>query len=101
MPILPIRLEAVAHIPHGSGDAEYHLIDADADNSDVIAIIDPQMIMDDPAALAERLALASNSHYELIMALKATQEWLPNGPRGAYGEPVPLQSMLEVIGAAL
>lgn len=71
MPILPIRLEAVAHIPHGSGDAEYHLIDADADNSDVMAIIDPSMILDDPAGLAERLALAANSHDALVAALDA------------------------------
>lgn len=34
-------------------------------------------------------------------ALRAVREWLTNGHRGAFGEPVPLVSMLEVIDSVL
>lgn len=48
-------------------------------------------------AVADQLA----RQRELEGALRAVREWLTNGHRGAYGEPVPLASMLEVIDSAL
>ncbi len=50
------------HIPHGSGDGEWQIIDLNSDNGDVVAIVDPQMIMPDldadPGKLAALFAAA-------------------------------------------
>lgn len=59
------------HIPRGSGDAEYRIIDADSDNGDVLAIVDPNMTMEDPAAFAEDLVAAFNSIGEALEAARA------------------------------
>jgi len=57
------RFRAVAHIPRGSGDAEYHIVTSEGT---VVAIIDPNMAFDDPADLAERIAEAMNVDPEAI-----------------------------------
>lgn len=75
---MSIRLKAVAHIPHGSGDAEYHLVDAglSGEAAPVLAIVDPNMILPDPAAFVEQLARSANSHDALVAALEAAERTL-------------------------
>lgn len=46
-----------AHIPRGSGDAEYHIMLG----RHVIAIVDPHGEADDPAELAEYIAQSMNA----------------------------------------
>lgn len=48
-----------AHIPHGSGDAEYQIVDAD---NTVIAIVDPAAIVQDASVLADEITNALNAH---------------------------------------
>jgi hypothetical protein len=53
---LPAHFEP--HIPHGSGDAEYRIIGIDGT---ILAIVDPTMTAEDPAALAEAMVRAMNA----------------------------------------
>lgn len=48
--------EVIAHIPHGSGDAEYRIMQGRR----FIAIVDPDMTLKNPAKLAQRIADALN-----------------------------------------
>lgn len=54
--MIPRNLGYVAHVSHGSGDAEHLIVDLDSDNYDVVAIVDPGDIFRDldrdPAELA-------------------------------------------------
>lgn len=72
-------LHCEPHIPHGSGDAEYRLIDA---AGRVVAIIDPEMAFDAPADVAEALVVSARAHagdpvmsaaHDMLAALKATR----------------------------
>jgi hypothetical protein len=54
------RYGVVAHIPKGSADAEYRIVDLASDNHDVVAIIDPHQIYDDPSDVAEEIVRAMN-----------------------------------------
>jgi hypothetical protein len=48
-----------AHVPRGSGDAEYRI--ESKDGAVLVAVIDPEMAMIDAAAIAERIADAINA----------------------------------------
>lgn len=51
------RFSVEAHIPHGSGDAEYRIVDRDGN---VFAVVDPHMTFDDPSELADKIVAAMN-----------------------------------------
>ena len=55
------RYQVVAHIPHGSADAEYHIVDTASDNHDVVALVDPHATYADPSDLAAEIASAMNT----------------------------------------
>jgi len=57
-----------AHIPHGSGDAEWRVIDA---QGNVVAIVDPNMLCDNETTCAEPQARLIASAPELLAAAKA------------------------------
>lgn len=60
-----------AHIPHGSGDADYRLFLKDkAGKKAVIASVDPECIMDNAGDIAEKLAVAITAHDTLVRALQ-------------------------------
>ena len=67
------RFYAEAHIPHGSGDAEYRIMAGvgrslgSLRNEICVAIIDPSAVLDDPAEIAERIADLLNSHADDIL----------------------------------
>lgn len=52
------RVRAEAHIPKGSGDAEYRIVFEDG--TVLVAVIDPEMAMVDPGMVAEQIAAAIN-----------------------------------------
>jgi len=54
-----MRYFVKAHIPHDSGDAEYHIVDAHSNA--VVAIVDPHSDHTDGAELAEEIAAAMNT----------------------------------------
>ena len=58
------RFYVEAHIPRGSGDAEYRIIHPGTGL--VVAIVDPNMNFDDPATLADRICDALNVNPEAI-----------------------------------
>jgi hypothetical protein len=65
------KFYAEANIPKGSGDAEYRII-ADLGggvltNKVILAIIDPSMVLDDPALTADAIADALNADPEAIL----------------------------------
>lgn len=57
------RFEVRAHIPRGSGDAEYRIMSGDA----IIATVDPMMELTDPAEVAQRIVDAMNVNPEAIL----------------------------------
>jgi len=57
-----------AHIPHGSGDAEWRV----TAGSDLIAIVDPKMVIGDPESHARLIAQAPN----LLRRLKEAAAWI-------------------------
>lgn len=70
------RFIAKAHIPHGSGDAEYHVVTGDG--AWIVAIIDPNCMSSDPAALAEVIAAAMNLNPvgpDAVALFRATALW--------------------------
>lgn len=88
--VLPLRAEP--HIPHGSGDAEWQMIDVASGHA--IAIVDPEMILPDPEAVAFGIALASQAYAHLIASLgdiasdgplKAPQAESYHDTESAYG----------------
>lgn len=48
-----------AHIPRGSGDAEYRI--ESQDGTLLVAIVDPEMAMVNPADVAEKIAAGINA----------------------------------------
>ena len=67
------RFYAEAHIPRGSGDAEYRIMAGvglslnSLRNEICVAIIDPAAVLDDPCAVAEAIADALNNHADSIL----------------------------------
>ena len=59
------RFVAEAHIPHGSGDAEYLIIEVTT--GAVVALVDPHMLLDDPLKVAEKMADLLNIEPETIL----------------------------------
>lgn len=51
-----------SHIPHGSGDAEYRIMNA----GEVLAIVDPNMVYADSGELADRICKALNENADAI-----------------------------------
>lgn len=62
-----------AHIPHGSGDAEWRVIDA---QGNVVAIVDPNMLCDNETTFAEPQARLIASAPELLAALKVAAPYV-------------------------
>lgn len=58
------RFSVEAHIPRGSGDAEYHIV---TDDGVIVALVDPQMSFDDAGELADKIAAAMNVNPESIL----------------------------------
>lgn len=54
-----------AHIPRGSGDAEYRIMLEGTKH--VIAVVDPNMDLDEPATVALRIVEAMNADPETIL----------------------------------
>lgn len=59
------RFHVDAHIPHGSGDAEYRIVHMQS--GEVVATIDPHGVFTDPSELAHRIADAMNLDPEAIL----------------------------------
>lgn len=57
------RFKVEAHIPRGSGDAEWRIMHGKT----VVAIIDPNMDMDEPGIVADRIAEAMNVNPDAIL----------------------------------
>ena len=55
------RFEVHAHIPRGSADAIWHILDMQSDNHDTVAIVDPHCIYGDAYALACSICGAMNA----------------------------------------
>jgi hypothetical protein len=55
---MSLRYVVSPHIPHGSGDAEYRIL---AMPSRIpVAVIDPEMVLDDPSEVADRICALLN-----------------------------------------
>lgn len=52
-----------AHIPHGSGDAEWRIV---GPNGVVFAIVDPHMEIADPSEVAHAICEAMRAHADTI-----------------------------------
>ncbi|MDE2020977.1 MAG: hypothetical protein KGJ13_11625 [Patescibacteria group bacterium] len=52
------KVVARAHIPHGSGDAEWRI--ESEDGTVLVAVIDPEMEMVDPESVAHQIAASIN-----------------------------------------
>lgn len=59
------RFEAVSHIPRFSADPEYRIVEVNS--RVVVAVIDPNMVMDDPLTVAVRMTELLNSNPEYIL----------------------------------
>lgn len=53
------RFSVLTHIPKGSADAQYHIVDG-YNNDDVVAIIDPNQLYANPDEVAQEIANAMN-----------------------------------------
>jgi hypothetical protein len=60
------HFEVIAHIPHGSGDAEWRIVLSDRHDM-VLAIIDPDMELTDAGEVAQAICDAMNIDPERIM----------------------------------
>jgi hypothetical protein len=65
------QIYAEAHIPRGSGDAEFRIM-ADLGggaltNTIVLAVLDPSMVLDDPSETADKIARILNDHADELI----------------------------------
>lgn len=54
------RYKVTAHIPRGSADAEWRIVDAASNNHDVVCVVDPHQIYATPEDLANEICAAMN-----------------------------------------
>lgn len=55
------RYQVVIHIPRGSADGQYHIVDTASDNFDVVALVDPHQNYATAEDVAHEIARAMNT----------------------------------------